>query len=55
MTSVSLIIWGAIGIGLLSILFLFHELRNAPYDEAPESAPAVSEVEKQRLRYLSWD
>lgn len=55
MTSVSLIIWGAIGIGLLSILFLFHELRNAPYEEAPESAPAVSEVEKQRLRYLSWD
>ena len=51
----SLIIWGVIGIGVLSVLFLFHELRNAPYDEAPEPAPALSEVEKQRARYLSWD
>lgn len=55
MTSVSLLICGATGIGLMSMLFLFHELRNAPYDEAPEPAQALSEIEKQRSRYLSWD
>ncbi len=55
MTSVSLVICGAIGIGTVSVLFLLHELRNAPYDEAPEPEQALSELDKQKLRYLSWD
>ncbi|WP_173807953.1 hypothetical protein [Methylorubrum populi] len=55
MTSVSLVIWGATGIGLLAMLFLLREIRNAPYDDEPERERALSEVEKQRLRYLSLD
>lgn len=54
MTTISLMIYGAIGVGVPGLLFLLHELRNAPYD-SPEPAPALSELEKQRLRYTSWD
>ncbi|GJE71698.1 hypothetical protein [Methylorubrum podarium] len=55
MTGVSLVLWGAAGIGLLAVLFLLRELRNAPYDDEPQRQQAFSEVEKQRLRYLSLD
>ncbi len=55
MTSISLLIWAAVGLGVMSILFVLHELKNAPYDDGPEPEQALSEREKQRLRYLSWD
>ncbi|AMB47963.1 MULTISPECIES: hypothetical protein [Methylobacteriaceae] len=55
MTGLSLVICGAIGIGFLAMLFLLHELRNAPYDDGLEPERVLSELEKQRLRYLSLD
>ncbi|MBB2962980.1 hypothetical protein FHU13_003378 [Methylobacterium sp. R2-1] len=55
MTTVSLVIWGATGFGLMAALFLLHELRNAPYEDELEQEQALSEIEKERLRYLSLD
>lgn len=42
----ALIIYGAVGFGLLALLFLFHELRNAPYSDAPEPEPVPSQPER---------
>lgn len=36
MTGLSLVICGAIGVGFLAMLFLLHELKNAPYDDGLE-------------------
>lgn len=50
----SLVVYGAIGFGLLCMLFLLHELKNAPYD-SPEPEQRLSELEKQRFRPLPWE
>ncbi|MCJ2028611.1 hypothetical protein MKK50_04215 [Methylobacterium sp. J-043] len=55
MTSLSLVICGAVVVGLLAMLFLLHELKNAPYEDGPEPEKVLSELEKQRWRYLSLD
>ncbi len=55
MTSVSLMIWGATGIGLMAMLFLLYELKNAPYEDEPEPEPALPQIERQRLRFLPLD
>ena len=52
MTNVSLMVWGASGIGLMAMLFLLYELKNAPYEDDPEPEPALPAIEKQRLRFL---
>ena len=55
MTNVSLMIWGATGIGLTALLFLLYELKNAPYEDEPEPEPELSRIEKQRVRFLPFD
>lgn len=55
MMNVSLMIWGATGIGLMAMLFLLYELKNAPYEDEPEPEPALRQIEKQRLRFLTVD
>ncbi|CAO4150334.1 hypothetical protein DHODJN_15645 [Methylorubrum extorquens] len=55
MTGLSLVICGVIGVGFLAMLFLLHELKNAPYGDGLELEQVVSELEKQRLRYRTLD
>ncbi|CAO4177322.1 hypothetical protein EEDFHM_03076 [Methylorubrum populi] len=43
MESTALVLYGAVGLGLLALLFLFYELRNAPYSDEPEPVPAQPE------------
>ena len=53
--SASLIVYGALGFASLSLLFIFHELRNAPYSEALEPEPVPSDSVRQRLRSAAWE
>lgn len=53
--AVSLMIYGAIGVGLLSMAFIVHELKNAPYCDSVDPDQVLSQIERQRLSYRTWD
>ncbi|MFF8800079.1 MULTISPECIES: hypothetical protein [unclassified Methylobacterium] len=53
--AVSLMIYGAIGVGLLSMAFIIYELKNAPYCDSVDPEHVLSQIERQRLRYWTWD
>lgn len=51
MESTALVLYGAVSLGLLALLFLVYELRNAPYSDEPEPVPAKPEPRRaQPLR-----
>ncbi|PXW64183.1 hypothetical protein [Methylobacterium sp. B4] len=51
----SLMIYGAIGVGLLSLAFIIYELKNAPYYDSFDPEQRLNQIERQRPRYRTWD
>lgn len=51
----SLMIYGAIGVGLLSMAFIIYELKNAPYYDSVDPEQRLNQIERQRPRYRTWD
>ncbi len=45
----SLLVCGIACFGVLCLAFLFHEIRNAPYEDCIDAAALLAEIDRQRL------